>query len=333
MNRASTNTFLIFASILATTVCACPARTPPAVQGETASGPNRQAGDDLAPRVLLDVPLTYDVTDRALHCPMVDVSVGGLATKLILDSGSTDHVLTIELANRVRLDSKPTDPGTDHAGALVPSWTLGEVPVRIGDVDLRLRNTIAIKGPAPFDAWGVGGFLSPQNLHPSAHVVLDLVGDRLVLVDGDTRAVSEWLAARYPALRLLTLRREPGSTVLVNASVAPFAQVVTMLNTGGRQTEFARSTVPGLRGTPPESVGHGVSSAEVLGEEVPRQTLRVGEASFAVPTLLVRDKMSAPHGLVGMDVLRGTVLVVSADADKPLHWLVRPAPATPALPR
>lgn len=168
--------------------------------------------------------------------------------------------------------------------------------------------------------------MSPQNLHPSAFVVIDLVENKLILVEGDTPDISTWLRSRSPMLRLLSLQRERGATVLVPASVEPFESVVTMLNTGTSGTEFARTVVPGLRGVPPENSGLGVSGAEVLGEEVANQTLRVGDLRFPLPVLFVRERMPPEHpdGQVGMDVLDGTVLGVSADARLPVYWLVSP---------
>jgi hypothetical protein len=275
-------------------------------------------------RVLFETPITFDVVDRVVHSPMVHANVNGTMTKLILDTGSTDHVLTIELANRAALRSEPGESGTDHAGAAVPSWTLGEVPIQIESNALRLRNVVAIRAPARFEGWGVGGFLSPQNLHPSAFVVIDLVVDKLALVEGDTSTVSAWLRSRSPMLRLISLPRERGETVEVRASVEPFDSAVTMLNTGSSGTEFQRTAVPGLQGVPPESTGLGVSGAIVEGEDVTGQTLRVGDARFPLPVLFLRERMPPPHppGQVGMDILRGTVLVVSADADRPILWMV-----------
>ena len=95
-----------------------------------------------------------------------------------------------------------------------------------------------------------------------------------------------------------------------------------MLNTGGRGTEFAADAVPGLVGVEPDRVGHGVGGTAVRGTQVGERTLRVGAATFRVPGLLVRDEFGSMQGLIGMDVLRGTVLVVSADARRPLMWLV-----------
>lgn len=287
---------------------------------------NSSPGDlvDRAARVLFETPITFEVVDQLVHCPMVHANVRGTLTKLILDTGSTAHVLTIELANAAGLPSKPDVAGMDHAGAPVPSWSLGEVPITIERFALPLRSVVAIEGPSPFLRWGVGGFLSPQNLHSAAFAVIDLLGNTLILVEGDASDIASWARLRFPTLKMLSLQREPGEGVFVDAAVAPFETVKTMLNTGTGSTEFAIAAVPGLRGTPPESTGLGVSGAEVHGEEASGHTLRVGDATFSIPVLFVREAMPPEHGLgqVGMDVLRGTVLVVSANEDKPVFWLV-----------
>jgi hypothetical protein len=201
---------------------------------------------------------------------------------------------------------------------------LGDVRVEIEDRALGLSSVVAIAGPPPFERWGIGGFLSPQNLHPFAFVVMDLVESRLLLFDIKAPDVADWLRSRYPAMTLHPLQRQQGEGVFVHASVEPFPSVMTMVNTGTKDTEFARSAVPGLRGAPPESAGLGVTGAEVVGEEVPGQTIRLGDARLPVPVVFVREQMPPEHGLaqVGMDVLRGTVLAISADATQPVHWLV-----------
>jgi hypothetical protein len=279
----------------------------------------------VSPRVLLEVPITFDVGGEVTHAPLVEVEVGGTPTKLIVDTGSTDHVLTIELAERAGLEASPGEPGTDSVGASVPSWTLGEVEVRIGDLDVRLQNVVAIAGPEPFEGWGIGGFLSPQHVHPNAWVVIDLVGGVLTFVGGEEADVEAWVADRFPALQLLSLERESGdSTVLVQAAIEPFDPVVTMLDTGGKRTEFAEAAVPTLLGGTSAESGRGVGGGTAIGSEVKDQVLRVGSAVLPVSTLLVRQEIGTAQGLVGMDLLRGTVLVVSADPRRPVMWLVPP---------
>jgi hypothetical protein len=277
--------------------------------------------------ILLDIPITFEAGAGRTHAPMVVARVSDVTTKLILDTGSTDHVLTIELAYAAGLTAEPGEPGTDHAGAEVPSWTLGTVPATIGDLGVTLHDAVAIAGPAPFEAWGVGGFLSPQRVHPTAHAVVDLVDDRFILLDGAVAAARAWLMARSPNLVTLTLpRAATEQTPVVDAAIEPFPAVPTMLNTGGRGTEFATAAVPGLHGTAPDRLGLGVGGSAVPGSEVAGRTLRVGDARLPIPKLLVRNEIDSMLGLIGMDVLRGTVLMVSADPARGVLWLV---PATP----
>jgi len=114
------------------------------------------------------------------------------------------------------------------------------------------------------------------------------------------------------------------ATPVVDAAIEPFPPVPTMLNTGGRGTEFATAAVPGLRGSEPDRLGRGVGGSAVAGTEVADRILRVGDARLPVRRLLVRDSIDTMLGLVGMDVLRGTVLVVSGDPARGLVWLVPP---------
>jgi hypothetical protein len=273
---------------------------------------------------LLDVAIRFDVGDSVTHAPTIDAVVDGVPTRLILDTGSTDHVLTIDLVRAARLPHLPGGSGTDHAGSLVDSWHVGEAEAEVDGVALALHDVVAIRGPAPFAGWGVGGFLSPQHLHPSAHVVIDLIADRLVLIEGeDDAAVEAWLLARTADPVALELIRDPFEpTPVVPAAIEPFAPVATMLNTGGRGTEYATAAVPGLVGTALDEAGRGVGGDPVLGTVVANRTLRVGEARLPVPRLLIRDEIDTMQGLIGMDVLRGTVLMLAADRRRPVWWLV-----------
>ena len=93
------------------------------------------------------------------------------------------------------------------------------------------------------------------------------------------------------------------------------------LNTGGRGTEFAASAVPGLgAGAAMRRIGGGVSGADVVAASAGRQTLVVDRRELPVTSLEVRSTMHDPQGIVGMDVLGGTVLAVAADPARPVRW-------------
>ena len=279
-----------------------------------------------ADRDVLDVPIVFDVEGgQAVHAPMVHATVGGVPTRLILDTGSTDHVLTKELIDRAGAPTTPAEDGTDHAGAPVPSWSVGDLSVVIAEWTFDLQDVVAIAAPGPFEGWGVGGFLSPQHLDGEARVLIDLVHDRLVVIrraELARRDIDDWLAARIPDHRRLRLARAPGTTtVAVDAAVEGFPPVATMLNSGGRGTEFARAAVDlptsgaGARGT-------GVSGTAVLGAAAGARVVEVGGVRVPVANLVVRDEMDDPPGIIGMDVLRGTALICGADPDDPVIWLV-----------
>jgi hypothetical protein len=205
----------------------------------------------------------------------------------------------------------------------VPSWSVGDLEVRIAEQPFALHGVVAIAAPPPFEGWGVGGFLSPQHLHPSARVLIDLLNDRLIVVGPSLADVDAWLIARVPALWPIVLDRVPAEpTVAVPAAIEPFPAVPTMLDTGGRQTEFASATIPGLRGIQDEGGGTGVGGGRVVGSDVGERVLLVGGIRIGLRRLVLRDEMESPPGLVGMDVLRGTALIFSADANRNVVWLV-----------
>ena len=102
----------------------------------------------------------------------------------------------------------------------------------------------------------------------------------------------------------------------------PFPAAPTVLNTGGRHTEFDRRVVPGLGSGDDERLGGGVSGADVMGMKVDSQVLVVGGHELPVASLAVRDSVPDPPGLVGMDVLRGTVLACASDLDRHVLWQV-----------
>jgi hypothetical protein len=109
---------------------------------------------------------------------------------------------------------------------------------------------------------------------------------------------------------------------VVSAAISPHPDLPTLLDTGGRQTEFSSDAVPGSAGGASERLGGGVSGADVLGARAGAATLVVAGRELHVPSLAVRTAMHEPRGLVGMDVLRGTVLAVAADPGRPVLWQI-----------
>lgn len=59
-----------------------------------------------------------------------------------------------------------------------------------------------------------------------------------------------------------------------------------------------------------------------LSSQAIRAKLMVEGTEFLVPSLLVRDDMPDPPGMIGMDLLGGSVLMINPDPGEPIHWLV-----------
>ena len=275
-------------------------------------------------RVLTRVPITFEGADGGTtHAPLIVGAIGGVETRLVLDTGSDVHILNKELVDRLGLAFEEGEEGTDHSGATMPSWTVEDAVLALGEVEVLLCDVVSIPAPAPFPAKGIGGILSPQHLHPSAVTVVDLVNDELLLVDGPDDRVHGWLAERSPSLATLSLRRDAQFTsVVVRAAVRPHPELPTLLNTGGRNTEFSRDAVPGYAGAVSERLGGGVSGADVVGALVGEATIVVAGHEVPVASLALRASMHDPQGMVGMDVLPGTVLAVAADLSRRVVWQV-----------
>ncbi|MEX2546909.1 MAG: aspartyl protease family protein [Chloroflexota bacterium] len=274
-------------------------------------------------RVLTSVPISYAVHGGATtHAPMIVASVGGVEpARLVLDTGSDVHLLNEDLADELGLNKEPGEEGTDHSGATMPSWSVGSVPMDLGGVHLTLSDVVAIPAPPPYPGWGIRGILSPQNLHPTAWTVIDLARDELLLVDGTDDELADFLHARSPALTLLTLARDAAfPSVVVPGSIEGFDQIPTLLNTGGKRTEFSRAAVPGLVVQGTERLGGGVSGSDYTGGSVGPQTLLAKGRRLHIPALAIREQMNDPQGMVGMDVLRGTVLACAADLARRVYW-------------
>ena len=262
-----------------------------------------------------------------VHAPMVLATIGAIHTRLILDTGSDVHLLTAQVAREAGLALETLDTGTDHAGASMDSWLVGDVPMTMdeasGDSRVVLQGVVAIPAPDAFSKLGIGGALSPQRLHATAYAVIDEDADELLLVEGGPGSVRDWLLGRTPATNVLSMERRAGADVpIVEAAIDPFEPVAVLVNTGGRHTEFEPEVLPGLASGTLERIGTGVSGAAVMGGRAGHQVLRFGGRSLEVAELMVRSGIGDPPAMIGQDVLRGSVVAVGPDPSTPVLWQV-----------
>ena len=278
------------------------------------------------------VPLTYDVPGRVLHCPMVTATIGGCATNLIVDTGATSHVLTMDFVERAGLLAVESAPGRDVAGDSVPSWSVDDVVADVGRASITLHEVVAIDGPEPFREWGVGGFLSPQRLAVDATVVLDLVANRLGVVADDVDAIASDLRHRLGELVAVEGVRHAADTLGFHVRVPPGPPIVAILDSGAADTDIAAAAVDRADG-PVRSGGRGVGGSAIEVTTLTGQILEVGPARLPIARLGVRDTIPAPddapeseipQALIGMDLLAGTVVVIAPRPRASLIWFVPP---------
>jgi Aspartyl protease len=284
--------------------------------------------------VLHAEPITFETNEGTTHSPLVHAVVNGVGTRLVLDTGASDHILTMDVCEAANLATEPGEPGTDSTGSSVPSWQAREVTIRIGELELALAEVIAIDTPPPFRSRGIGGTLSPQHLRPGASAVLDLSADPVAtLVPAED--LDAWLAETYPGRRAIRLPAFDGDgTVLVEMAIDSFPPIIMMLDTGARTTYAARTAVPGLGDDGVRrSTGRGVGGTEAFGVDVPGRVLHVGDASLPVDLVIAEHDLGLPGCVVGMDVLRGTVLAVGPPGSS-VRWLLpEPEAQVPGQPR
>jgi predicted aspartyl protease len=276
-------------------------------------------------------PLTFDAGGEVLHCPMVEVTIGGYRTKLIVDTGATAHVLTMELVDRAGLEAVAAPPGRDAAGAEVPSWAIGRVAATIAGSDVTLRDVAAIDGPPPFRAWGVGGFLSPQALANRRTALLDLRAHTLEFFDREPTELLSDLMNRFGDCELVHGVRHTAGTLGVDVAVAGARPAIAIFDTGAAGSDVAASIFPKtIEGTEHTS-GRGIGGSAISARTLEMQPLKVGHLRLTVPVLSVRDEIPVPHNadrtevpeaLIGMDLLRATALAITPPGDGAVWWFV-----------
>ena len=214
-------------------------------------------------------PITFEIASGgATHAPLLIAVARRLGPSAVRRRlGSEVHLLNEDLADELGLAKQPGEEGTDHAGNTMPSWSVGDVPAVVDGLDLVLRDAVAIPAPPPFPGFGIRGILSPQNLHPERLDGHRHCGRRTALLEAtDEQEAADYLRARSPALQLLTLRRDADfPSLVVPAALDGFAEMPTMLNTGGKQTEYSAAALPGLRPQSTGRLGGGVSGADYVG--------------------------------------------------------------------
>jgi hypothetical protein len=147
-----------------------PAHAPSAAVLATAS--SAQKSGSQAPRAAALPPgekraiLHYEVNGRHYDHPLVQATLAGERTMMLVDTGAASHVLAGWLARKAGLSLKKRgDVGADHAGRTIAEFRVEHPGLAIdGWGDLADEPALAAEVPAFFEEFGIGGFVSPQHL-------------------------------------------------------------------------------------------------------------------------------------------------------------------------
>ena len=247
---------------------------------------------------------------KTIHTAFVAAVVDGQPTRLIIDSGASDHVFTRPSLRFTDDELSDDDPGTDHAGASVRTWRLTRAAaVSIsGFQPFEIGSAIVIDGPPPFADWGIGGFLSPQLLAEDGYVVVDL--------RHRTLSRSQELPTSCPgemklvALTSIVASGDEARLPIVEAIFAGVA-IRLMLNTGGSAFEIDPEVYAGKRGHV-EWTGKGVSGTAVEGAIGEAGELHLDHHSLTIDEPVIRPQGRTANAQIGMDYLRDSILWLPA---------------------
>jgi hypothetical protein len=249
-----------------------------------------------------------DVDGQRFPYPLLRVTVNGAPTRMIVDTGASHHVLSLDLAKRVgaRL-GRAANGGQGHAGEAVT--VLSDDSEHIiewwcsppgGIVDVQL--------PSVFVDLEVGGIIAPARLADAGDaVVLDFFEQWL-----DVAPEAEALAGLSFGGQLLARCRDcacvAASTPMyvVPATVAGAAALL-MIDSGVATTDLSVLSAAGRRLVPGATRGEKVLTAG--GSYIARRRraeLVVGEVKRSLDVHLVpaAERVLCPRdGVLGMDVL------------------------------
>lgn len=247
------------------------------------------------PNAPWEVPLVFAADGH----PVVQATVGGKPTLLILDTGARETTLQAWF-----VESLQREPVQVEGRRVI------ELPLELGAERLTAKWPLVETVPAE-RALGIGGTLSPQHARARGALALDFPRLRLVALDGNANAWLRWLDERSPKGQVEALPRVApyDGSLHVLTRVGDGREVVTTVVTGQEHSSYS----PGLFD----------SSLLVGGSHVPGLHLRLGQSEFGPLDILVQPMEGKAEGRLGLDVLRGGVLLVPVHELPPL-WFMTP---------
>lgn len=277
--------------------------------------------------VVAEIPLQFSARGQRLPVPLIAAKLYGTEGLLIVDTGSSHQAVARAFADSHHLASTPEAAGHDHAGNTVATQHAGTGEWQIGPEQRTVTDAVIVPGPAAFAPLGIHGFLSPQNFFTAGYLVFDFpAGKLIVLKPAPAATLRPWLKTLYPTRPLLELPRATDAAldprkIYVHAALGDHSPVVAELDTGGSVTEFDESLLPPVAASDATTTTSTASGKTNTARTVEGQTIHL--AGHAFGPMKIKRHLPRPgvQALLGIDLLRQTVLIVPLDPTAPL-WLL-----------
>lgn len=261
----------------------------------------------LAESFAIERPAT--LAGHAVHgrLPIVRATVNGVAGLFLLDTGSTDTVVTPAFAASAGIGQGEAVAGADSAGRLVAGHAVQGVRLVLGDgTTVRTLPKVVVLAIGPLEALGLAGVINPTALAGAGCVALDFAGGRGEIAASDSAACrphGDGSVAVPDAIGA------DGRPYLALAAAKGGGEVRYLLDSGASRTRIPTSAaagVPVLRTAESAGVAGAVTSAALVGPV----ELRHGPLRLAVSEASVAREGAMP--LLGFDILQHCRIVLRA---------------------
>lgn len=298
---------LLFILLLAGTAClSAPAATPSNFKKMEAASGKR-------------VELHFATSNgKPFPSPLVRVTIAGQPSSMIVDTGSTDIVLSQSMVRRLGLKVSATKgSGPDASGRNVSVAELSEPHITVqgwGRV-ARVR-VLATALPGVFDRLGIAGVLSPQKLAgPGKSVVISLASHQLLVVPN--AVARTYVESQRRAKSSPVACHKVGNMCLYSVKVRIAGHAAQLLlDTGASSTGIAGGSRAGrqlIKSSHPSNGTHYVASGKVATRVLPLAKLSVGGLTARLKVLISPRSYGKGNGLdgrLGMNYLRRCTLVL-----------------------
>lgn len=258
----------------------------------------------------LNIPLTWD--ERA-SIFTVELQVAGQKINMIVDTGSSNQVITESTARLLNIDTAKlpvVGTGKDHAGNPVPIKMLPALQVSVAGHDTNLKTVVIIPDNPDLAKLGMAGMISPQ-----------LMFDNPARLDFRQR---QWLINPVATPFFID---KPGKAywykknkIFTEIAVQGKDTVWGMLDSGAGSSKFEAAYL-GRELTEADCAIQGVAGCGKGQKDDTPVTLAFGGAEIKLPQVVLQKKIQ--HGdkpdekaLIGMSILRFCSITINQRLDQ-----------------